>query len=289
MILELKGIYKDYQQGKMIVPVLKDVNFSMEEGEYVAIMGPSGCGKSTLLNILGLLDNPTGGEYYLNGTEVSRYTESQRPEIKDVSLNLNKRQILDHVSLKLQEGKIYGLVGNNGSGKTMLMKCVCGFIHPTSGMVLADGKVIGKDVDYLPDAGVIIETPGFISYYSGLQNLKVLAGIKNKIGNLQIRDAMKRVGLDPDLKLSVKKYSLGMRQRLGLAQAMMESPSVLILDEPMNGLDKNGVEEIRQLLLSMKNDHKTIVIASHNAEDIQVLCDEVYEMENGKLCNMNTV
>ena len=168
-------------------------------------------------------------------------------DIKDVSLNLNKRQISDHVSLKLQEGKIYGLVGNNGSGKTMLMKCVCGFIHPTSGIVLADGKVIGKDVDYLPDAGVIIETPGFISYYSGLQNLKVLAGIKNKIGNLQIRDAMKRVGLDPDLKLSVKKYSLGMRQRLGLAQAMMESPSVLILDEPMNGLDKNGVEEIRQL------------------------------------------
>ena len=122
-------------------------------------------------------------------------------DIKDVSLNLNKRQISDHVSLKLQEGKIYGLVGNNGSGKTMLMKCVCGFILPTSGIVLADEKVIGKDVDYLPDAGVII----------------------------------------------------------------------------------NGVEEIRQLLLSMKNDHKTIVIASHNAEDIQVLCDEVYEMENGKL------
>ena len=200
-------------------------------------------------------------------------------DIKDVSLNLNKRQILDHVSLKLQEGKIYGLVGNNGSGKTMLMKCVCGFIHPTSGIVLADGK----DVDYLPNAGVIIETPGFISYYSGLQNLKVLAGIKNKIGISQISNAMKRVGLDPDLKLPVKKYSLGMRQRLGLAQAIMESPSVLILDEPMNGLDKNGVEEIRQLLLSMKNDHKTIVIASHNAEDIQVLCDEVYEMENGKL------
>lgn len=190
---------------------------------------------------------------------------------------MNKRQILDHVSLKLQEGKIYGLVGNNGSGKTMLMKCVCGFIHPTSGIVLADEKVIGKDVDYLPDAGVIIETPGFISYYSGLQNLKVLAGIKNRIGNSQIRDAMKRVGLDPDLKLPVKKYSLGMRQRLGLAQAIMESPSVLILDEPMNGLDKNGVEEIRQLLLSMKNDYKTIVIASHNAEDIQVFIVRAFE------------
>ena len=180
---------------------------------------------------------------------------------------------MDHVSLKLQEGKIYGLVGN----KARLMKGVCGCMHAALGIVLADEKVIGKDVDYLPDAGVIIETPGFISYYSGLQNLKVLAGIKNRIGNSQIRDAMKRVGLDPDLKLPVKKYSLGMRQRLGLAQAIMESPSVLILDEPMNGLDKNGVEEIRQLLLSMKNDHKTIVIASHNAEDIQVFIVRAFE------------
>ncbi|WP_294786916.1 ATP-binding cassette domain-containing protein [uncultured Eubacterium sp.] len=204
-------------------------------------------------------------------------------EVKNISLTLNKRQILNSVSLTLKEGNIYGLVGNNGSGKTMLMKCMCGFIRPTEGTVESNGKVIGRDVDYLPDAGVIIETPGFIPYYSGFQNLKVLAGIKNKISAKEIREAILTVGLDPDLKLPVKKYSLGMRQRLGLAQAIMENPSVLILDEPMNGLDKNGVEEIRKLLLFMKDERKIIVIASHNAEDIRVLCDEVHEMERGEL------
>lgn len=201
--------------------------------------------------------------------------------IDSVSLQLNKQQILNNISLELHSGKIYGLVGNNGCGKTMLMKCICGFVHPTGGQIQADGKVIGKDVDYLPDAGIIIETPGFIGYYSGLQNLKVLAGINHKIGQEQIRDAMRRVGLDPDLKLAVKKYSLGMRQRLGLAQAIMENPSVLILDEPMNGLDRKGVEEMRRLLLSLKALDKLIIIASHNAEDIEVLCDRVYEMDSG--------
>ena len=199
----------------------------------------------------------------------------------NASLILNKRQILSHISLELHNGKIYGLVGNNGCGKTVLMKCICGFVHPTEGKIEADGKVIGKDVDYLPDVGIILETPGFIGYYSGLQNLKVLAGINHKIGQEQIRDAMRRVGLDPDLKLAVKKYSLGMRQRLGLAQAIMENPSVLILDEPMNGLDRKGVEEMRRLLLSLKALDKLIIIASHNAEDIEVLCDRVYEMDSG--------
>lgn len=204
-------------------------------------------------------------------------------QVKDVSLTLNKRQILNHVSLSLESGKIYGLVGNNGCGKTMLMKCICGFIKPTSGEVEVDGKVIGRDEDYLPDAGIIIETPGFIPYYSGLQNLKVLAGIKNKITVEDMKTTLQQVGLDANLKLSVKKYSLGMRQRLGLAQAIMENPSVLILDEPMNGLDRNGVEEIRHLLLSLKALDKLIIIASHNAEDIEVLCDKVYEMENGEI------
>lgn len=129
-------------------------------------------------------------------------------EVKNISLALNKRQILNNVSLTLKEGNIYGLVGNNGSGKTMLMKCMCGFIRPTEGTVESNGKVIGRDVDYLPDAGVIIETPGFIPYYSGFQNLKVLAGIKNKISAKEIREAIQTVGLDPDLKLPVKKYSL---------------------------------------------------------------------------------
>lgn len=205
--------------------------------------------------------------------------------VNDLSLRMNKRQILSHISLKLENGNIYGLAGNNGCGKTMLMKCICGFVHPTEGQIEVDGKRIGKDLDYLPDAGIIIETPGFIGYYSGLQNLKVLAGIKHKISQEKIRDIMCAVGLDPDLKLPVKKYSLGMRQRLGLAQAIMEEPSVLILDEPMNGLDRRGVEEIRSLLLSLKTRDKLIVIASHNAEDIKVLCDRVYEMDNGTIQN----
>lgn len=205
--------------------------------------------------------------------------------VNDISLVMNKRQILSHISLELQNGNIYGLAGNNGCGKTMLMKCICGFVHPTEGQVEVDGKIIGKDLDYLPDAGIIIETPGFIGYYSGLQNLKVLAGIRHKIGQEKIRNTMRTVGLDPDLKLPVKKYSLGMRQRLGLAQAIMEEPSVLILDEPMNGLDRQGVEEIRNLLLSLKALDKLIVIASHNAEDIKILCDRVYEMDNGIIQN----
>ena len=207
--------------------------------------------------------------------------------VNDISLVMNKRQILSHISLELQNGNIYGLAGNNGCGKTMLMKCICGFVHPTEGQVEVDGKIIGKDLDYLPDAGIIIETPGFIGYYSGLQNLKVLAGIRHKIGQEKIRNTMRTVGLDPDLKLPVKKYSLGMRQRLGLAQALMEEPSVLILDEPMNGLDRQGVEEIRNLLLSLKAHNKLIVIASHNAEDIKVLCDRVYEMDNGIIQKSN--
>ena len=168
-------------------------------------------------------------------------------EIENLTKTFGTQTVISDISMTLVSGKIYGLVGRNGSGKTMLMKCMCGFIRPTEGTVESNGNVIGRDVDYLPDAGVIIETPGFIPYYSGFQNLKVLAGIKNKISANEIREAILTVGLDPELKLPVKKYSLGMRQRLGLAQAIMENPSILILDEPMNGLDKNGVEEIRKL------------------------------------------
>ena len=204
-------------------------------------------------------------------------------QVKDVSLTLNKKQILKHVSMELKRGRIYGLTGNNGSGKTMLMKCICGFIKVDEGQIIADGKRIGKDVDYLQDAGVIIETPGFISYYSGMENLKVLARIRNKITVAEIKEAMAQTGLDPALRLPVKKYSLGMRQRLGLAQAIMEHPSILILDEPMNGLDKQGVEDVRKLLLSLREQDRTILIASHNAEDIRILCDEIYAMEQGEI------
>ena len=159
-------------------------------------------------------------------------------KLKNLTKTFGTQTVISDISMTLVSGKIYGLVGRNGSGKTMLMKCICGFVHPTGGQIQADGKVIGKDVDYLPDAGIIIETPGFIGYYSGMKNLQVLAGIRHRIDQKQIRETMEAVGLDPDLRLPVKKYSQGMRQRLGLAQAIMENPDLLILDEPFNGLDK---------------------------------------------------
>ncbi len=204
-------------------------------------------------------------------------------EIKSISLVINKSGILNSVSINYECGKIHGLIGRNGSGKTMLMKCICGFIKPTKGEIFVDGKQIGKDCDFSESTGIIIETPGFIPYYSGYKNLKLLADLNRKIGAAEIKNAMVQVGLDPDLKRHVKKYSLGMRQRLGLAQAIMENPDLLILDEPMNGLDKDGVADMRKYLLNLKEQGKTILIASHSAEDIDVLCDTVCEMDKGIL------
>ncbi|MBQ9868525.1 MAG: ATP-binding cassette domain-containing protein [Ruminococcus sp.] len=203
--------------------------------------------------------------------------------VKNVCLTIGKTQILKQINVEFDEGRIHGLIGRNGSGKTMLMKCICGFIKVSKGEITVDGKHVGKDVDFPKDMGIIIETPGFIPYYSGYKNLKLLAGLNNKIGKQEVREAMQKVGLDPDLKRHVKKYSLGMRQRLGLAQAIMEDPKILVLDEPFNGLDKDGVKEMREYLLSYKQQGKTILICSHSAEDIAVLCDTVHEMDKGKL------
>ena len=197
-------------------------------------------------------------------------------EIRNVLLRLDGKSILNNISLTLEPGKIYGLVGSNGSGKTMLMKCICGFVHPTEGEIKMDGRRVGKDVDYLPNAGIIIETPGFIPYMSGKSNLKNLALIRNQIGNYEIEEALRSVGLDPNLKKHVSKYSLGMRQRLGIAQAIMEKPRLLILDEPFNGLDVQGVKDIRELLMSLQKQGVTILLASHYDEDIRTLCEEVY-------------
>lgn len=201
--------------------------------------------------------------------------------IENVNLSIGKAQILKDISMEMEKGLIYGLVGRNGSGKTMLMKCICGFIKPTSGKITVQGKQVGKEVDFPRNMGIIIENPSFVPNYSGLKNLKMLAGLNRKIKESQIIETLEKVGLDPKLKLHVKKYSLGMRQRLGIAQAIMEDPDILILDEPMNGLDKDGVEDVRKLLLDLKEQGKTIVIASHNALDIEILCDYVWEMEKG--------
>ncbi len=196
---------------------------------------------------------------------------------------------LNNVSIEFERGKIYGIVGRNGSGKTVLFKTIIGFLKPTGGRIIVGGKEIGKDTDFADNIGIIIETPGFLSAYSGYKNLEYLASIKNRIGKNEIKKSMERVGLDPNSKKKVGKYSLGMRQRLGIAQAIMENPDILILDEPMNGLDNQGVKEVREILLNLKEEGKSIILASHNKEDIEALCDKVYEMDHGKLTEKKAI
>ena len=201
--------------------------------------------------------------------------------------NLNKQfknqLVLNNINVKFSNGHIYGIIGRNGSGKTVLLKCICGFLKPTTGVISVNHKIVGKDIDFPENLGFIIETPGFLLNYSGYKNLKYLASIREKIDSNEIKESMSLVGLDSADKKHVGKYSMGMRQRLGIAQAIMEKPDILVLDEPMNALDKNGVEEMRRLFLKMKSEGKLILLTSHNREDIEILCDEVYEMEEGIL------
>lgn len=193
-------------------------------------------------------------------------------------------KVLTDVNLSLTQGKIHGIIGRNGSGKTVLMKCICGFLRPTRGTITVFDKTIGRDCDFAPDTGMLIETPGFLPHETGVSNLLWLDRLaKHPIGKTQVCRLIAQVGLDPSLKKGVGKYSLGMRQRLGIAQALLGDPKLLILDEPMNGLDKNGVQEMRALLLSLKNQGKTILLASHFKQDIDTLCDTVQEMDQGVL------
>jgi len=227
---------------------------------------------------------------------------------KNVSKTIEDQTILKDISLEIPEQGIYGIVGRNGSGKTVLIKCLCGFMSVTEGEIWVGEKQVGRDVEFVEDIGFIIETPGFLPRESGFRNLRYLASIRNVVGKERIRECITMVGLDPDDKKWVGKYSLGMRQRLGIAQAIMENPSLIILDEPMNGLDNHGVEEmlldiagliildepmngldnhgveeIRKLLIGLKEEGKLILIISHNREDINLLCDRVYEMDMGVL------
>ena len=203
--------------------------------------------------------------------------------VENVTKVFGEQDALKNVSAKFGMGKIYGIVGRNGSGKTVLLKCICGLLHPTAGTVTVNGKIVGKDVDYPENIGFIIETPGFLPRYSGLKNLKYLASIRGRVKEGEIRKYMGLAGLNPDDKKRVGNYSLGMKQRLGIAQAVMENPDILTLDEPMNELDSNVVEDIRMVLLKMKENGKLIIIASHVRDDIDILCDEVHGMEGGIL------
>lgn len=201
--------------------------------------------------------------------------------VEHVSMVFQDEEVLHDVSCEFQEGKIYGIVGNNGSGKTVLMKCICGFLRPTKGKIFVNYKEIGREVDFPEDIGLIIETPGFLPNVTGMKNLEILASLRGKAGKDRIRETIRMVGLDPDLKKYVAKYSLGMRQRLGIAQAIMEDPSLLILDEPFNGLDKKGVQQMHQVIQKLKDQGKTIILSSHSQNDIDVLCDIVCEMDAG--------
>ena len=202
-------------------------------------------------------------------------------EIEHVSKKIKDALVLDDVCMTLESGNIYGFQGVNGSGKTMLMRAVSGLMYPTSGTISIDGKVLGKNMAFPEKIGMLIENPAFIDSYTGYDNLKMLASI-NK-GEVDISRALETVGLNPQDKRKYRKYSLGMRQRLGLAQAIMENPDILILDEPMNGLDKEGVSDMRKYLLNLKEQGKTILLASHSAEDIEILCNTVCEMDKGRL------
>lgn len=208
-------------------------------------------------------------------------------DIENVNLTLSKQEILKNITLKLEPGKIYGVVGKNGSGKSMLFKCICGFIRPQSGTIRVFGKQIGKERDFPENTGILIEAPGFIPYYSGYKNLKLLADLNGNCKKEQIEKYIRMVGLDPAMKKPVKKYSLGMKQRLGIAQAVMEEPELIIMDEPMNALDKESILEMRDFFKKLREQGKTILLTSHNFEDIEVLCDRVYEMDRGSMCEIS--
>lgn len=202
-------------------------------------------------------------------------------EVRNACKSFKENQALNNVSVNFEREQIHGIIGRNGSGKTVLFKCICGFMELTTGEIIVNGEKIKPSISQ--DIGIIIETPGFIGSLSGYKNLKLLASIHKKISDNDIKETLSKVGLDPQMKKHVRKYSLGMRHRLAIAQAIMEKPRLLILDEPMNGLDKQGVLQMRELFKELKREGITIILSSHYSEDIDALCDTVYEMDTGKL------
>lgn len=204
-------------------------------------------------------------------------------EIKGLNKKFKNKTIIDDINLDLNFGNIYGFIGANGSGKSVFFKVICGFLKATKGSIIINGKKLGKDLDFLPDLGVLIEKPGFIENYNQFQNLKYLAQIKKKIGDKEIEEILKKVGLNLNNYDKVKNFSLGMRQRLGIAQAIMEDQKIIILDEPFNGLDKEGAKQIKELILQLKAPDRLIMLTSHIEGDIDSLADYIYEFSNGKL------
>lgn len=206
-------------------------------------------------------------------------------KITDVNKTIKKAPILRDINLEFTGGKVYGLRGKNGSGKTMLMRAICGLITPDSGIIDINGKILGKDISFPESIGVLIENPAFIGNYTGFKNLNVLASIQNRIGDEQIRKALEDIGLDPDDKRTYRKYSLGMKQKLGIAAAVMENPDIIILDEPINALDDVSVEKVHDILEEQKKRGAVIIIACHDKEELDQLSDEIIEISDGRIIN----
>lgn len=204
-------------------------------------------------------------------------------EVKDYLKTIKGSTVLNHVDVRFESGKIYGLKGKNGSGKTMLMRAISGLITPTSGQVIINEETLGKEISFPRSIGILIENPAFISEYTGKNNLQVLASIQNKINSERINEALREVGLEPDDKRTYKKYSLGMKQRLGIAAAIMENPDIVILDEPINALDDIGAIQVREILKKTKERGAIVILACHDSDELEFLSDEIITISDGKI------
>lgn len=204
-------------------------------------------------------------------------------KLENVSKSYNGITILNNINLEINKGKTVGIIGSNGSGKSVLFKTICGFVSPDKGSTFIRGLKLGEKIDFPENVGVFINEPGYISIFNGFQNLKFLADINNKIDDKKIKQTMEKVGLNPNNKAKVQDYSLGMKQKLGIAQAIMEDQDILVLDEPFNALDYKTYEDIKNIIKSLKDEGRTILLTSHNFEDIEQLCDSVYLIEEGRL------
>lgn len=204
-------------------------------------------------------------------------------EIKNLNKKIKGAEVLKDINLHLEGGKVYGLKGKNGSGKTMLMRAVCGLILPTGGSITINGEQLGKQISFPRSVGILIENPSFITGYTGLKNLSVLAAIQKRVGEDEIRETLEKIGLDPDDKRTYRKYSLGMKQRLGIAAAVMENPDIVILDEPINALDESGAKQVRTILKEQKERGAVCIIASHDSEELNFLSDEIIEIAEGRI------
>lgn len=203
--------------------------------------------------------------------------------LKNVTKKIKQDILLDHISLEFRGGKVYGLQGKNGSGKTMLMRAVCGLITLSDGEIDIDGEILHKDISFPRSIGALLENPAFLNGYTGLENLKLLADIQGGIEEKELRDCLAKVGLDADDKRVYRKYSLGMKQKLGIAAAVMGSPGIVILDEPINAIDEAGVEKVREILRGLKERGSVIIVACHDREELELLSDEIIKISKGRI------